>query len=550
MIYGYDPRTGEPVGGGLCETGGGGVGVIVDAAVAAGEGWRATAAAGRAVVLEAVADALVGRVDELWRVADRETALGEVRLRGEVARAAGQFRLFAQVIRDGGYLGAVVDHADSSAMPPRPDVRRMRHPLAGVVAVFAASNFPFAFSVAGGDTASALAAGCPVVVKAHPAHPNTSECVARVVREVLPCAELLGLVHGVGAGVELVRHRGVVAVGFTGSVAGGRAIRALIEEREVPIPFFGELGSVNPVVVLPSAARAEVAAGFAASLTLGVGQFCTNPGLVFVPDDDELREALAAAVERTTGGPMLAERIRDGYLGGLERLGRLGRLAVLAEGESGEGAWAVAPRVFAADLETFADGLPGIAEECFGPAALVVTYRDVGDLPPAVLAEGRAGQGAWAVTPRVFAADLETFADGLPGIAEECFGPAALVVTYRDVGDLPPVLERLEGSLTATVHGADPGEAGEVVRVLGGKAGRLVWNGWPTGVAVCWAMHHGGPWPASTAPAHTSVGATAIDRWLAPRAYQDWPAELLPDELKDGNPLGIPRRVDGVLTIS
>jgi NADP-dependent aldehyde dehydrogenase len=488
MIYGYDPRTGETVGDALPETDRDEAGAIVSAAAAAGTVWRATPAAERAVALEAVAEALTAHVDELWPIADRETALGETRLRGEVARTAGQFRLFAQVIREGGYLEAIIDHADPGATPPRPDVRRMKHPLQGVVAVFAASNFPFAFSVAGGDTASALAAGCPVVVKAHPGHPNTSQRVAEIVRSALPDPGLLGLVHGMRAGADLVQHPLVAAAGFTGSVAGGKAIQALIDEREVPIPFFGELGSVNPVVVLPSAPKAEVAAGFAGSLTLGVGQFCTNPGLVFVPDDDELRKALAAAVEGTTGGPMLAERIRDGYLGGLERLGKL-----------------------------------------------------------AVLAEGKPGQGSWAVTPKVFATDLESFAAGLPQIAAECFGPASVVVTYQDVSDLPAVLERLEGSLTATVHSADPGEAGAVAEVLGRKAGRLIWNGWPTGVAVCWSMHHSGPWPASTAPAHTSVGATAVDRWLAPRAYQDWPGELLPDELKEGNPLGLPRRVDGRL---
>ncbi|GGO77165.1 aldehyde dehydrogenase (NADP(+)) [Nonomuraea cavernae] len=488
MIYGHDPRTGQTLGAALPETDRDGVDLIVSAATIAGVAWRVTPAAERALALEAIADALAAHVDELWRLADQETALGEVRLRGEVARAAGQFRLFAQVVREGGYVDAVIDHADPSATPPRPDVRRMKHPLPGVVAVFAASNFPFAFSVAGGDTASALAAGCPVVVKAHPGHPNTSERVAKIVRNALPYPDLLGLVQGMQAGADLVRHPEVVAAGFTGSVAGGKAIQALIDEREVPIPFFGELGSVNPVVVLPSASMAEVASGFAASLTLGVGQFCTNPGLMFVPEDCELREAVAAAVEGSAGGAMLAERIRDGYLGGLDRLGEL-----------------------------------------------------------ALLAEGKPGEGSWAVTPKVFTTDLDTFAGKLPGIAEECFGPASIVVTYRGISDLRVVLERLEGSLTATVHATDPDEAAEVAEVLGRKAGRLIWNGWPTGVAVCWAMHHGGPWPSSTAPAHTSVGATAIDRWLVPRAYQDWPEELLPEVLKEAGSLGVPRRVDGVL---
>ncbi|MFI7706919.1 aldehyde dehydrogenase (NADP(+)) [Nonomuraea sp. NPDC049480] len=485
MIYGHDPRTGATVGAALPETDSAGVDLIVSAAAAAGTAWRSTPAAERALALETVADALAAHVDELWQIADQETALGEVRLRGEVARSAGQLRLFAQVIRDGGYLEAIIDHADPSLTPPRPDVRRMKHPLPGVVAVFAASNFPFAFSVAGGDTASALAAGCPVVVKAHPGHPNTSERVAKIVRDALPYPDLLGLVQGMQAGVDLVQHPAVVAAGFTGSVAGGKAIQKLIDEREVPIPFFGELGSVNPVVVLPSAPAEGVAAGFAASLTLGVGQFCTNPGLMFAPESDELRKAIVAAVEGTSGGPMLAERIREGYLGGVERLGEL-----------------------------------------------------------QLLAEGKPGEGTWAVTPKVFTTDLETFAEKLPHIGEECFGPASIVVTYREISDLRPVLDRLDGSLTATVHATDPDEADEIVDVLGRKAGRLIWNGWPTGVAVCWAMHHGGPWPSATTTS-TSVGATAIERWLAPTAYQDWPEALLPDELKDDNPLSVPRRVDG-----
>jgi NADP-dependent aldehyde dehydrogenase len=489
MIHGYDPRTGEPVGEPIEPATEAGVDEIVLAARAAGEAWRATPAAGRAAAMEAVADALASHAEELWPPADAETALGETRLRGEVARAAGQFRLFAQVLRDGAYLEAVIDHGDPGTTPPRPDVRRINQPLPGVVGVFAASNFPFAFSVAGGDTASALAAGCPVVVKAHPGHPRTSEATASVIRAALPDPALLGLLHGLDAGRWLAQHPAVSAVGFTGSIPGGKAIQALIDERPDPIPFFGELGSVNPVVVLPSAVKGgpgPLASGFAASLTLGVGQFCTNPGLVFVPDDEGLRAAIGEAVAGTTGGPMLTGRISEGYERGLGRLG---------------------------ELDT--------------------------------LAEGNAGAGPWGAAPRVFTVDLDTFAAGLPAIAEECFGPAAIVVTYRDPAELPGVLSRLPGSLTATVHATDPGEAGDIARVLSGTAGRLVWNGWPTGVAVNWAMHHGGPWPATTSAAHTSVGASAISRWVAPVAYQDWPAELLPAELRDGDAASLPRRVDG-----
>ncbi|GAA2357367.1 aldehyde dehydrogenase (NADP(+)) [Nonomuraea africana] len=475
MIYAYDPRTGETFGEAIPESTDAEVDAAVEAAHAAGPAWRSTA---RPEALEAIAAALEANVDELWAVADRETALGETRLRGEVARAASQFRLFAEVLRDGGHLEAVISR--------QADVRRMNQPLPGVVGVFSASNFPFAFSVAGGDTASALAAGCPVVVKAHPAHPLTSELSARVIRSALPDPALLGLVHGLAAGKRLVQHPRVVAVGFTGSIPGGKAIQALIDERPDPIPFFGELGSVNPVVVLPSAARDGLAAGFAASLTLGTGQFCTNPGLVFVPDDADLVTSLGTAVAGSSGSAMLSERIRQGYLDGVERLAKL-----------------------------------------------------------TLLAEGAQGDGSWAVAPRVFTIDLAAFADQLPSIAEECFGPSSIVVTYGDAAELPAVLERLEGSLTATVHATDVDEARPVAEVLSRRAGRLIWNGWPTGVAVCWAMHHGGPWPASTAPAHTSVGAMAIRRWLRPTAYQGWPAELLPAELRDDNPLGVPQRIDG-----
>ncbi|WP_460367236.1 aldehyde dehydrogenase family protein, partial [Actinocorallia lasiicapitis] len=434
--------------------------------------------------LEQIADALDAHADELWALADQETALGETRLRGEIARSSAQFRLFAEVLIDGGYADAVIDHADGA----RPDLRRMNRPLPGVVGVFAASNFPFAFSVAGGDVASALAAGCSAVVKAHPGHPRLSALTARVIGAALPDPALLRLVQDVEAGRLLVQHPEVVAVGFTGSLRGGEAVQRLIGERDTPIPFFGELGSVNPVVVLPSASPVGLAEGFAASLTLGAGQFCTNPGLLFVPAQGRWVEEIAAAVARSSGGPMLTERIKDGYVDGLQAK----------------------------------DGLP-------------------------VLAEGAPGPGPWAAIPTVFTTDLATFTGRLPGIAEETFGPSAVVVTYPDPAELPPVLALLPGSLTATIHAGEPAEAGAVAEVFARTAGRLIWNGWPTGVAVTWAQHHGGPWPATTAPASTSVGTAAIGRWLTPVAYQSWPQELLPPELRDGNPLGVVVRVDGIL---
>src|SRR5579863_10427276 len=296
MIQGFDPRTGEPVGEPVAETSDARVDAIVAAAVAAAPVWGAESEAGRrAEALEVVADALDARAGELSVLADTETALGGERLIGEVARTTGQLRLFAQVLRDGGHADAVI----SPSVGVVPDVRRVNRPV-GPVAVFAASNFPFAFSVAGGDTASALAAGCPVVVKAHEAHPVTSDVTAEVVASALLSAGApagtFGLVHGVEAGLRLLRHPDIAAAGFTGSTAGGLALARICAERPVPIPFYGELGSVNPGVVLPGAAAsrpAEVANGYVASLTLGTGQFCTNPGLLFVPEDAGLLTAIA-----------------------------------------------------------------------------------------------------------------------------------------------------------------------------------------------------------------------------------------------------------------
>jgi NADP-dependent aldehyde dehydrogenase len=495
MIQGFDPRTGEPVGEPVAETTDAGVDAIVAAALAAAPAWGAgTALARRAAALEAVADALDDRAGELAVIADTETALGGERLAGEVARTTLQLRLFAGVLRDGGgdaagrppaprYLDAVVSPAEGVV----PDVRRISRPV-GPVAVFAASNFPFAFSVAGGDTASALAAGCPVVVKAHEGHPVTSDVTAEVVTQALASAGApagtFGLVHGVEAGLRLLRHRDIAAAGFTGSTAGGLALARICAERPVPIPFYGELGSVNPCVVLPGAASsgpAAIAAGYAGSLTLGAGQFCTNPGLLFVPEDAGLVSAIVEAVTASAGAPMLSGRIFAGY----------------------------------EDAVAEAEDHPAVT----------------------ALAAGRPGPGPWGATPRVFQLTLKEFAADLAALSRERFGPAGLVITYPSAADLLPVLAALAGNLVATVH-ADPGSPGDldlarqVIAVLERVAGRIVFNGWPTGVAVVAAQHHGGPWPATTAPAYTSVGTAAIRRWLVPVAYQDFPAELLPPGLQ------------------
>jgi NADP-dependent aldehyde dehydrogenase len=290
-------------------------------------------------------------------------------------------------------------------------------------------------------------------------------------------------VFGVEAGVRLLKHPAIAAAGFTGSVRGGLALAAICAGRPVPIPFFGELGSVNPVVILPGAAAArpdDIAAGYAASLTLGVGQFCTNPGLLFVPDDERLLAAAAGGVRASAGGPMLTARIHDSFSAAVAELGARSDMAELAEGQP--------------------------------------------------------GTGPWSATPAVYQIGLAEFAAGLPGLAQERFGPVGLVITYPSVADLLPVLARLGGNLAGVVHAdeesaADMALAGQVAGVLARTVGRVVFNGWPTGVVVAGAQHHGGPWPASTAPAYTSVGAAAIRRWLVPVAYQDFPAQLLPAAL-------------------
>jgi NADP-dependent aldehyde dehydrogenase len=420
-------------------------------------------------------------------VADSETSLGEARLDGEISRTASQLRMFADALLDGDYLEVVITPGDEN----RPDVRRMLFPV-GPVAVFAASNFPFAFSVLGGDTASALAAGCPVIVKAHDGHPRTSAAVAEVARGALAEAgapiDLLQVVYGLQAGIDLITSPVVKAAGFTGSLAGGRALFDLCAGRPDPIPFFGELGSVNPVVILPDAAATrakKIAEDFVASLTLGSGQFCTSPGILFVPEGSGIEAHVDELIANTPTMTMLNERILQGYEHGIERR----------------------------------DGLVARSS-----------------------ASSAAENGAEAVVWTVSLAEFSAHRDQL---SEEVFGPASVVVTYPGAAALLAELEALPGTLTACVHAetTDYNFAAKVADVLRERAGRLVLNGWPTGVSVCWAMHHGGPWPATTDGAHTSVGLRAIDRWLRPTAFQGWPDKLLPVELRESNPEQTPRLV-------
>ncbi|MFF0114804.1 aldehyde dehydrogenase (NADP(+)) [Streptomyces prasinus] len=459
----------------------------------------------RSAFLRSAADELEAAKSTLVEAADAETALGPVRLTGELARTCYQLRAFADIVDEGAFLDVVIDHPDGTATPPIPDLRRYKVPL-GVVAVYSASNFPFAFSVPGGDTASALAAGCPVVVKAHPDHPGLSELVAKVLRRAalrhgLP-EGVLGLVHGFEAGVELVRHPLVAAAGFTGSVRGGRALFDAAAARPVPIPFHGELGSLNPVLVTEAAAaeRAEeIGTGLAGSMTLGVGQFCVKPGLVLAPAGaagDRLVKSLTDAVSDTDAGVLLDHRMRDHFVAG------------------------VAERAQLPDVES--------------------------PVTPGAGGEHTVSAGFLTVPASRLAAEGEHDL-----LLEECFGPVTVVVRYEDDAEVRAVLSRLPGNLTATVHlseeeGAGQGRGAEILGELTPLAGRVLVNAWPTGVAVAPAQHHGGPYPATTSTS-TSVGGTAIERWLRPVAYQNSPQALLPRELRDDNPLGLPRRFNGTL---
>jgi NADP-dependent aldehyde dehydrogenase len=499
-VHSIDPRTGATVEVVAQETTTAEVDRLAAAALAAAPGLEALGRAGRAGLLRGLADALEARRDDVVVVADRETGLGETRLNGELTRTAYQLRLFAEVLEEGSYLEATIDHAGPTPMGPRPDLRRMLVPI-GPVAVFGASNFPLAFSVPGADTAAALAAGSPVIVKAHGSHPATSQLVFDVLAEAARAAGapegILGIVHGVQAGADLVAHPAIRAVGFTGSVNGGTALLEIIEHRPDPIPFFGELSSLNPVVVTPQAARergAQLGRELVGSFTLGAGQFCTKPGLAFVPAGDEgdaVLEAMAEVVRESAPQTVLNEGIA----------GSFGRIS-----------------------SSLAD-LPGVE----------------------TVARGSEPQGpGFQASPLL----LATSAAELPHkVTEECFGPVAVVARYDGEKTLFTALAAMPSSLTATVLRGE-GETDlplAVSQELRSRAGRLVYDAYPTGVAVSWAQHHGGPWP-STNSQHTSVGTTAIRRFLRPVTWQGAPAEVLPEELRDDYQ-GIPRRIDGKLQL-
>ncbi|MCT8998704.1 aldehyde dehydrogenase (NADP(+)) [Chelativorans intermedius] len=441
----------------------------------------------RAAFLNAIADEIEARAETIADIATRETGLPEARINAERGRTTGQLRLFARHIEKGAYLDRRHDPADPQRQPlPKPDLKLMQLPV-GPVGVFGASNFPLAFSTAGGDTASALAAGCPVIVKGHQAHPGTGEIVAEA---ILAAIEKTGQHPGVfsliqsnlrEAGEALVTHPLVKAVGFTGSLGGGRALFNLAAGRPEPIPFYGELGSVNPVFLLPAALAARAAKigeGWAASLTMGVGQFCTNPGVAVAldgPNVDAFLEAAQAALEKVAEQPMLTAGIAEAYRKGRDRALGLNcaraRLAAKAEGRNA------------------------------GPVLLETTGEE------------------WRANP---------------ALHEEVFGPFGLVVRAKDEEEMRQIAHGMEGQLTCTLHmeEADTALAASLMPILSRKAGRLIANGFPTGVEVSDAMMHGGPYPASTNASTTSVGTLAIRRFLRPVAYQDMPAALLPEDLK------------------
>ena len=451
--------------------------------------------ADRARWLNAIADALEAHRGELIGIAHAETHLLEARLTGEVTRTAFQLRLVATAVLEGSWLEATIDHDDPYwPMGPRPDLRRFLRPL-GPVLVVAASNFPFAFSVAGGDTATALGSGCPVILKAHPGHPKLSRRTAELVIEAV---ESSGAPRGTFALIEseedaqtALRDHRVQAGSFTGSIRGGRLLHDIATAR--PIPFYGELGSVNPVFVLPSAIRSRrraIVDGFVDSFTLGTGQFCTKPGVMFVPRTDGLLLELAERAALVNAPTMLNERIESGYRKRLKEMNR--------------------------------------------------TWQ------PAL----RADSSEDAVAPTLFTTTLADAHRNLDALFDESFGPTSVVVTYDDPADLPAVARSLPGQLTTTIHAEEGAEreVPDLVDILATRAGRIVWNGWPTGVTVSWAMHHGGTWPATTASVHTSVGPSALRRFVTPVAYQNVPASLLPEAVREDNPQRIWQRIDGQLT--
>ena len=501
-IFGINPATGESLQPGYAAVSEAELNLAVELAADAFEVFSKTSGTDKASFLRKIADNIEAIGDDLARLAPQETGLPEGRIRMETGRTCGQLRLFASVAEEGSWVDARIDLADPERVPvPKPDVRSMERPL-GPVAVFCASNFPLAFSVAGGDTASALAAGCPIVVKAHHSHPGTAELVGQAVSAAVRDCGLpegtFSLVYGPGrkTGSALVRHPAIKAAGFTGSRAGGQALMKLAADRPVPIPFYAEMSSINPVFILPGALaeRSEqLVSGLHGSMTLGVGQFCTNPGLTILDSTTDIEPfvgKLAELVSGSSGATMLNPGISAAYDSGAGALGDNDAVKAVAFGQTGDG-------------------------QCQAGAAL-------------------------------FRTSAESFLSD-ESLSSELFGPSTLVVTHDGADKMLTLARSLEGQLTATVHGTDADlEANcDLLEVLETKVGRVVINAFPTGVEVCHAMVHGGPFPATSDGRTTSVGTRAIHRFTRLVCYQGFPDALLPAELRESNPLGIRRLVDG-----
>lgn len=455
----------------------------------------------RAKFLRAIADNIEALGETLIKRASLETALPEARFVGERARTCGQLRMFADLLDEGSWVDARIDHVIPDRQPvPKPDVRSMLRPL-GPVAVFCASNFPLAYSVAGGDTASALAAGCPVIVNGHTAHPGTAElvgiAVSKAVRDHGMPEGTFSLLFSAGydIGQALVKHPAIKAVGFTGSRKGGRALMDLVAARPEPIPIYTEMSSVNPTFILPNAVKErgdEIVKGLHASVTGGVGQFCTKPGLVFLPNDEPASGFVSTfneLIAETEPSPLLTGGIRSAYVSGNQKR--------------------------ASEVEnTIANETP--------------------ELP------------GFSVNPSAFETSAVEFLN-TPDLNEEIFGPTTLLIRSNDHEELLRIARSLEGQLTASVHGTEQDliEYSDLIAILETKAGRLIFNGFSTGVEVCPSMVHGGPYPATSDGRSTAVGTRAIERFARLVCYQNFPQNALPDELKDGNPLNIRQMVDG-----
>jgi len=506
VFHAANPQTGEKLDPGYSSASADDVNEAVQLAADAAAEYGARAGKEKGVFLREIAAQLEKRAEPIVARATQETALPAARIQSELGRTSNQLRFFAGIIEEGSWAMARIDRADPQRKPlPKPDLRSMLRPL-GPVAVFCASNFPLAFSVAGGDTASALAAGNPVVVKAHPAHPGTAELAGEAIRDAARNCEIpegvFSLLFDAGnfAGGELVRHPLIKAVGFTGSRAGGRALMKIAESRSEPVAFYAEMSSVNPVFILPGALRERreaIAEGLFGSATTGAGQFCTKPGVVLLEEGEAGRGLAKSLAERFAAAPefaLLTSGIQTAYASGTRARAQEPGVRKTAEGAPIEGSG------FGAQAALFETD-----------AATYLAHDDLG---------------------------------------AEIFGPETLLVYHSQHGDILEIARRLEGHLTATIHGTeeDLRNYADLVAILETKAGRLIFNGFPTGVEVCHAMVHGGPFPATSDGRTSSVGGQAIYRFTRPVCFQGFPQAALPAELQDANPLGILRQVDGKWT--